>query len=85
MIGPEKPTLSTNQMQDLIKTNHELVARVFPRLKQFGSFYFEFLLALEGIFPRLRQFGSFYFEFLLALEGIFLPSDGSLCDYFGLI
>ena len=28
------------------KTNHELVTRVFPRLEQFGWFYFEFWLAV---------------------------------------
>ena len=31
------------------KTNHDLVARVFPRFRQFG-FCFEFSLALKGIF-----------------------------------
>ena len=32
------------------KTNHELVARVFPRFRQFGCFYLEFSLALGDIF-----------------------------------
>ena len=29
------------------KTNHDLVARIFPRFRQFGSFYSEFSLALK--------------------------------------
>ena len=32
------------------KTNHDLVARVFPRFRQFGYFYFEFSLALKVVF-----------------------------------
>ena len=32
------------------KTNHNLVARVFPRFEQFGGFYFESSLAAKGIF-----------------------------------
>ena len=32
------------------KTNHDLVARVFPRFRQFGCFYLEFSLALRDIF-----------------------------------
>ena len=40
MIGPEnsRSILSTNQNQT--KTNRDLVARVFPRFKQFTSFRF---------------------------------------------
>ena len=32
------------------KANHDLVARIIPRLRQFGCFSSEFSLALEGIF-----------------------------------
>ena len=32
------------------KTNHDLVALVFPRFRQFLCFYFEFSLALKDIF-----------------------------------
>ena len=32
------------------KSNHDLVARVFPRFEHFVCFYFDFLLALIGIF-----------------------------------
>ena len=41
-------TLSTNQFKT--KTNHDLVARVFPRFRQFVCLYFEFSLALRVIF-----------------------------------
>ena len=33
------------------KTYHDLVARVFPRFKQFGCFEFDFSLGVIGIFP----------------------------------
>ena len=32
-----------------IKTNHDLIPRVFPRFRQFGCHYFEFSLAITGI------------------------------------
>ena len=32
-----------------IKTNHDLIPRVFPRFRQFGCHYFEFSLAMTGI------------------------------------
>ena len=41
-------TLSTNQFKT--KTNHDKVARVFPRFRQFVCLYFEFSLALRVIF-----------------------------------
>ena len=45
-----------------IKTNHVLVARVFPRFRQ-------------SVFPRFRHSGWFYFEFSLVIKDIFLYSD----------
>ena len=44
VIGPEKKNCST------FSTNHDLVARVFPRFRQFDCFYFEFSLALKAFF-----------------------------------
>ena len=35
------------------QTNHDLVARVFPRFRQIGRFYSEFLLRLNGMFLLL--------------------------------
>ena len=45
---PLSLTLSTNQFKT--KTNHDLVARVFPCFRQFVCLYFEFSLALKVIF-----------------------------------
>ena len=56
MIGPETRTiLLTNQMKT--DTNNDLVARVFPRFRQFGCFYFEFSCAFKGILRRCDWFG----------------------------
>ena len=40
-----------------IETNHDLVARVFPRFREFGCFHFEFSLALQGILIFSDYFG----------------------------
>ena len=50
------------------KTNHDLVAHVFPRFRQFCWFYFEFSLALRDIFLYLIG-RCYYFCFgLTALD-----------------
>lgn len=49
------------------KANQDLDARVFPRFRQFGCFYFEFSLALNGIFLSfdwLYDYTSFGFGFV---------------------
>ena len=48
LVQKTRATLSTNQFKT--KTNHDLVARVFPRFRQFVCLYFEFSLALRVIF-----------------------------------
>ena len=49
VIGPEtRATFSTIRCK--IKTNYDVIARVFPRFRQFGCLYFEFSLALKVIF-----------------------------------
>ena len=50
VIGSENWLQSLHQSDTKLTSNHDLVARVFPRLRQFGFFYFEFPLALKGIF-----------------------------------
>ena len=44
------------------KANDGLIARVFPRFKQFGCFYYKFSSALKG-FPILLNGLSSYFGF----------------------
>ena len=62
LVQKTRATLSTNQMQT--KTNHNLVARVFPRLRQLGCFCIEFSLALIGNFlPPDWPLLLFWFEF----------------------
>ena len=62
LVQKTRATLSTNQMQT--KTNHDLVARVFPRLRQLGCFCIEFSLALNGNFlPSHWLLSLFWFEF----------------------
>ena len=55
-------TLATNHMQNW--TNHDLVAHVFPRCRQFGRFYFEFSLAL-------KYFPLFWLAFVITLVFVF--------------
>ena len=44
------------------KINHDLVARVFPRFRQFGCVHFDFSLALQSIFFLLIGCWD-YFDF----------------------
>ena len=69
MIGPENSRLSLLIICK-IKTNHVLVARVFPRFRQ-------------SVFPRFRHSGWFYFEFSLVIKDMFIPTG--CCDNFGFI
>ena len=50
VIGPEKLFHFFYQSDSRTKTNHDLVARVFPRFRQFDCFYFVFSLALKVFF-----------------------------------
>ena len=51
VIGPENSRLSLSQsIIYKIKTNHVLVAPVFPRFRHSGWFYFEFSLVIKDIF-----------------------------------
>ena len=43
VIGPENSRHSLNQSDAKLKTNRDLVARVFPRFWRFGCFYFELI------------------------------------------
>ena len=48
VIGPEILSLSLSQpIRCKTSTNHDLVARVFPRLRRLACFYFELSLALH--------------------------------------
>ena len=61
VIGPEKLFHFFYQSDSGTKTNHDLVARVFPRFRQFHCFYFEFSLALRVFFFLIdRYFGFGY-------------------------
>ena len=52
MIGPERKLAPLFQpIGCKTKAYHDLVARVFPRFKQFGCFEFDFSLGVIGIFP----------------------------------
>ena len=46
LIGSKISATLSQPIRCKIKTNHELVARVFPRFIWFGWFYFEFSLAI---------------------------------------
>ena len=48
VIGPEKLASISQPIRYKTKTNHDLVARVFPRFRQFACFCFEFSSALQG-------------------------------------
>ena len=51
VIGPERKLAPLFQpIRGKNKTYHDLVARVFPRFKQFGCFEFDFSLGVIGIF-----------------------------------
>ena len=61
VIGPEKLFHFFYKSDSRTKTNHDLVARVFPRFRQFYCFYFEFSLALKVFFFLIdRYFGFGY-------------------------
>ena len=61
VIGPEKLFHFFYQSDSRTKTNHDLVARVSPRFRQFDCFYFEFSLALKVFFFLIdRYFGFGY-------------------------
>ena len=52
MIGPERKLAPLFQpIRCKTIAYHDLVARVFPRFKQFGCFEFDFSLGVIGIFP----------------------------------
>ena len=50
VIGRGNSHHSLNQSDSKLKTNHNLVACVFPRFRPLGCFNFEFSLVLKGIF-----------------------------------
>ena len=50
VIGPESSCHFLNQLDVKSNTNHDLVARVFPRFRQFGCFYLEFASACKDLF-----------------------------------
>ena len=74
-------TLSTNQFKT--KTNHDLVARVFPRFRQFVCLYFEFSLALRVIF--ISSDWSFRLLWFLFYDTRSKPSDIVMHFFFILI
>ena len=54
------------------KINHNLVARVFPRFRQFGCVYFDFSLALQSIFfPLIGCWDYFDFSFTTLCQKAF--------------
>ena len=55
MIGQKKLTPLSQPIKCKTKTNHHMVARVFPRFRQFGCCYFEFPLTL--LIGRCNNFG----------------------------
>ena len=57
VVGP-KNARHSRPIECQSKTNHDLVARVFPRFRQSGCFHLEFSLAIKNIFLSSDQ--SFY-------------------------
>ena len=50
VIGQKNIVPPSQPIRCKTNTNQNLVARVFPRFRQFSRFYFEFSLVLQGIF-----------------------------------
>ena len=64
VIGSENSRYFFNQSDAKIKTNRDLVARVFPRFRQFVRFYLSFhWLRKEFSFPLIGRCDSFGYGF----------------------
>ena len=68
VIGPENSHHSSQPIRCKTKSNHDLVARVFPRFWQFGCFYFELSLALNHRIISFLLIGRFVINLFLVLR-----------------